>query len=165
MQDGVLLKGNLSMDVFVGNLSDRIDAGALERIFQKLCKNAQVKFFKEQSNGAKMRYACVSANPRRHAKRAIKLLSNTTVDGEILLVREYHHRASFNERRAIGWRKLTRKGLEKRIHDRRGYFVEKFNSGVHLVEMKVIDRSQGAPRAKDKKTLPPAQLTSLGRQA
>lgn len=150
------------MDVFVGNLSNRVDVVALETVFQKFCKAAHVKFFKYQNHGAKMRYACISADPSKQAQRAMKQLDNTTFDGETLIVREYHHRASFNERRTISWRKVAWTKLEKRTHDRRGYLAENFTSGVRLVEMRVLDQSQAAPHAKGKKTPRLVQVASQG---
>ena len=153
------------MDVFVGNLSNRVDAGALERLFLKFCKTAHIKFFKNQNHGAKIRYACISVNPVKHAKRAIKMLNNSVFDGEMIFVREYHHRASFNERRAIGWRDIKWTTDNKRKKERRGFLTEKFNDGVHLVEMRVLDQSQAVSRAKDKKTPQPAQRASQGRRA
>ena len=127
------------MDIFVGNLSNKVDAETLEGLFQKLCKTTHVKFFKKQSYGAKMRYACVSVNPIKHAKRAIRILNKRIFDGKIILVREYNHRASFNERRVINWRDKQWKDIEKRSTDRRGYKVTNLNFGVHLVEMTAPD--------------------------
>lgn len=153
------------MDIFVGNLPDKIDAGALEKLFHKFCKTAHTRFFKNQNHSAKMRYACISISPVKHAKRAIRILNKSVFDGKIILVREFHHRASFNERRAIGCHNKQWKDVEKRTNDRRGYLVEELNSGVHLVEIKALEQSQAEPRAKDKKTPLPVRQASRGHQA
>jgi len=152
------------MDVFVGNITEKTNEIVLERLFQKFCKSAHVRFIKRQTSGARIRYACVEIDPDKQAKRAIKMLNNSVFDGQLIMLRPFNHRASFNERRATGSKNRKWAGSDKRRGERRGYIAEKFNDGVQLVEMQLLEGSQGAHPAKDKTTQPPVRRASQVRR-
>lgn len=153
------------MDLFIGNLSAGTDKNTLKKLFLKFCKSARIKFLGHPDYKNKRRYACVDVLPIRQARRAIRVLNNTFFEGKVITVREYQHRACFNERRAIDWRNREWTHVEKRTNERRDYVMENISSGVQLVEMPAPGRYQAAPRAKDKKTRPPVRQASRDHQA
>jgi RNA recognition motif-containing protein len=71
-----------------------------------------------QSSGTHY-FGVVEFESERLAKKAMKKLHSSKFHEHRVIVREYIHRASSNDRRALNWRTLTWTNLERRDLERR----------------------------------------------
>ena len=107
------------MDVFVGNLHDAVayrDVALLFRDFKQPPVNLVVR---TQADSSAVRYAVVTFDSDRLAKKAISKFDGHTLRGQPIIVREFVHRGYANERRALDWRSRAWSEPERRQSDRR----------------------------------------------
>ena len=132
------------MEIFIGNLPEKTDAGELCRIFEEVSKPNGLLALLPKSRAQKRRsitspqykvveaagenathYGHVVLYPDSLARRAIIKLQGATLRGEPIFVREFIHRAYINDQRLIGWRYRRWSGVERRLSERRqGMFMD-----------------------------------------
>lgn len=126
------------MQVFIGNLAqDTSNAdlrlalyNAMNRSFLRrlglpfgpqIDVNRDVKFrlAHKKYGGRELHYCVADFDSAEAALYAIKGLHRAKVRGNRIVVREYAHRAYFNDRRAVGSGDMTWQGHDRRQGDRR----------------------------------------------
>ena len=107
------------MEVFVGNLHDSVAYRDVALLFKEF-KQPQVNLVETaQADGTPVRYAVVTFDSERLAKKAISRFDGHTLRGQPIMVREFIHRTYVNERRALDWRRRSWSEPERRRSDRR----------------------------------------------
>lgn len=133
------------MELYIGNLSDKVSIDDLHRLFRGFGRNLQFRFeFRILDDGGKARYAVVEFDSERLARKAIDKLRHTPLYGQPLIIHEYVHRSYNNERRAVGWRNRQWPGNERRSNDRR-------NHAAYQAPDAFEEILQGAPREEETK--------------
>lgn len=107
------------MEVFVGNLNNTVSFRDLALLLKDF-KKPQIKLVeKAQADGVMLRYAVVTFDSARLAKKAINRFHTHELRGQPLVMREFVYRSYVNERRALDWRNRPWSGPERRRTDRR----------------------------------------------
>lgn len=107
------------MDVFVGNLHDSVAYRDVALLFKDFKQPPVNLVEKAQADGSPVRYAVVTFDSERLAKKAISKFDGHKLRGQPIIVREFVHRGYANERRALDWRSRAWSGPERRQSDRR----------------------------------------------
>ena len=108
------------MYIYVGNLSMDTTLDSLKSLFGGLGKRAGFDLKKIKTAKGNIVFAIVSMPTERLAKKAIKRLNMKLCDGKHVVVRQYSHRVTQNDRRALNWRTKSWIAKERRILERRG---------------------------------------------
>jgi len=111
-----------SVELFIGNLEMEVSEGDLRLLFKGYDKQATFKIVRmegEEGVGSLV-YGIVSIESERLAKKAIKKLNYKKVRDHMVIIREFHYRASQNDKRALnwrmkGWENEERRGIERRL--------------------------------------------------
>ncbi len=113
------------MEVFIGNLPESATVDDLVDFFKAFARDAEFRIVRKQGeDGTRYRFGLAHFRSDRKAEKAIHKLHMHKMHGKPIVVREYHHRAYQNERRAVGWRNRPWDGPERRKGDRRHGSVE-----------------------------------------
>lgn len=112
------------MEIFVGNLDEKISEPQLRLFFKGYDKQAKFKLvhLKEELPGGRedtLVYGVVSIPSERLAKKALKKLNFKKLNNKPVIVREFQFRASQNDQRALNWRLKEWLKDERRGKDRR----------------------------------------------
>lgn len=107
------------MELYVGPLSSRVTVSELERFFKGFEKKASFSIMKLIRSSGPHYFGVVEFESERLARKAMKKLHSSKFNEHRVIVREYEHRASSNDRRALNWRELTWAKLERRDLERR----------------------------------------------
>ncbi len=108
------------MDLFVGNIPDNFTHHELAGLFGTISDDISCRIVIRDEWGVTSRYGVARVEHDADAVTAIRSLNTRTVDGQSLVVREFHHRSSFNECRALNWRQKQWHQTERRLGERRG---------------------------------------------
>lgn len=126
------------MELYIGNLPENVTAFDLRKLFTPIAGSNSGKFsflrartepfmnFKiveQRSASGMVRYGWADIEPDEIAERCIERLNKAPFQGNTLVVREYFHRRAMNERRALDWRSKPWNGEERRVGQRRQYYV------------------------------------------
>jgi len=98
-----------------------VSEGDLRLLFKGYDKRTTFKIIRmEGEEGAgNLVYGIVSIDSDRLAKKAIKKLNYKKIHGRMVVIREFHHRASQNDKRALNWRMKGWENEERRGRERR----------------------------------------------
>lgn len=108
------------MDVYVGNLPESATNDELNALFAPYAKEVDICIHhKLNQDGSELRFARGTVLPDKGALKAFKKLKTPKLHGKPLVIREYFHRASYNERRDLNWRDKPWNGTERRQGERR----------------------------------------------
>jgi len=107
------------MYIFVGNLSPQTREVDIREFFRFYSKQPSIALHKSRYENITRYFAKVTIEPDKMALKAINKLSSKRLNGRPVQVREYHYRAGNNDRRALNWRTLPWKGVERRVDERR----------------------------------------------
>lgn len=107
------------MDVFVGNLTSRVNEKELQRFFKGYDKQATFQVSKLIYNASTLYYGIVGIESDKIALKAIKKLNHKVLDGRHVMLREFQYRAGNNDRRALNWRSRVWESIERRANERR----------------------------------------------
>jgi len=108
------------MEVFIGNLAERVTLTELTAFLKAFASKARIRLIeKRQEDGCKIRYGLADFDSDKLALKAIKKLNQKALRGKEVVMREYFHRSYSNERRALNWRDLPWDGPERRRLERR----------------------------------------------
>lgn len=108
------------MELFIGHMPQTATADDLKTFFGGYGRNGIFKIVEEvHDDGSTTRYGWVYIESDRRAQKAIKKLDRTRLQGRLITVREYAHRAAGNDRRALNWRTKPWAGIERRLTERR----------------------------------------------
>ena len=109
------------MELFIGNLEMAVSEHDLRLLFKGYDKRTTFKIIRmEGEDGvADLVYGIVSIDSDRLAKKAIKKLNYKKIHGHMVVIREFHHRASQNDKRALNWRMKGWENEERRSRERR----------------------------------------------
>lgn len=120
------------MQLFIGNLNKYDNAAGLLERFKPLRHDIRIQILKLSNKYTTMYHGLVTVRSERNAQRSIKLLNNTLFHDRYITVREYTHRASSNDRRAINWRDKNWDNFNRRSQERRNNWkvsvVDEFDS-------------------------------------
>ncbi len=111
-----------SMDLFIGNLEMAVSEGDLRLLFKGYEKRTTFKIIRmegDEEGGSNLVYGIVSIDSDRLAKKAIKKLNYKKIHGRMVIIREFHYRASQNDKRALNWRMKGWENEERRGRERR----------------------------------------------
>lgn len=126
------------MELYIGNLPQDVTAFDLRKLFTPVVGSNSGKFsflrartepfmnFKiveQRSAGGMVRFGWADIEPDEVAERCIEQLNKTVFQGNAIVVREFFHRRAMNERRALDWRSKPWHGEERRVGQRRQYYV------------------------------------------
>jgi RNA recognition motif-containing protein len=117
------------MELYVGPLSSRTTSSDLERFFKGFENKAHFSIMKLIRSSGTHYFGLVDFESERLARKAMKKLHSSKFNEHRVIVREYEHRASSNDRRALNWRELSwtradRRDIERRQKSRLGRNVE-----------------------------------------
>ncbi|SCZ64301.1 RNA recognition motif domain-containing protein [Thiohalomonas denitrificans] len=125
------------MELFVGYLPPGIDSGGLRTAFRRsaflppwMIRSARIVQLQDR-NGCVGRYGRVALTSRLAGHYAKRFMAKRGLHGYRVSVREFHHRAAGNERRALNWRLRYWGGVERRQGERRT-FSETALAGISL---------------------------------
>lgn len=108
------------MEVFVGNITSNTTLSDVVYLFKGFAKKARMRMVdKKLQNGERAYYAIAEFDSDKLALKAIKKLNGSILRGQHVVMREFHHRSSNNERRAVNWRDKPWDGPERRASERR----------------------------------------------
>ena len=112
------------MKLFIGNLSQQVTEFDLRDFFKGFDKQATFKIVHMQEmvqgDGEEdLVYGLVSIESERLARKAIKKLNYKKLNHRVIIVREFQHRASQNDKRALNWRMQQWIDDERRGRERR----------------------------------------------
>lgn len=107
------------MEIYVGNINASTSREQLQDFFKGFDKQATFKIKRVKGKYELFVFGLVTIPSERQAKKAIKRLHMKKLDGKIIVVREFLHRASHNERRNVGWRSKKWNTVERRNNERR----------------------------------------------
>ena len=108
------------MEVFIGNLAPNATLTDLIGFFKGFSNKAKIRIVeKRQEDGSKVRFGIADFESDKLALKAIKKLNQTSLRGDLVVLREYLHRYYGNERRAVNWRDKPWDGVERRQLERR----------------------------------------------
>ena len=107
------------MEVFVENLTSRVNEKELRRFFKGYDKQATFQISKLIFNAGTLYYGIVDIKSDRIALKAIKKLNHKVLDGRHVILREFQYRAGNNDRRALNWRSRVWESIERRANERR----------------------------------------------
>ena len=125
------------MELYVGPLSSRTTVSELQRFFKGFEKKASFRLMKLIRNSGPHYFGLVEFDSDRLGKKAMKKLHSSKFNEHRVIVREYEHRASSNDRRALNWRELVWNKVERRDLERR----QKFRVGKNAeIEFDGYDR-------------------------
>lgn len=108
------------MDLFIGNIPENFTHHELAGLFDSITGDARCRIVIRDEWGVSSRYGVVRIDRSADANKAISVLNARLVDGHSLVVREFHHRSSFNECRTLDWRQRKWRRTERRLGERRG---------------------------------------------
>lgn len=126
------------MELYISNLPEDATAYDLRRLFTPIAASntgtfsflrsrtepfMNFKIIEQRSAAGMVRYGWADIEPDNIAERCIERLNNSFFHGNAIVVREFFHRRSMNERRAIDWRSRPWNGEERRVNHRRQYYV------------------------------------------
>lgn len=107
------------MEIYVGNIPSNSNIPYLEEFFKGFAKHAKFTIMRVKREHQLFVFGLVTIESSRIAKKAIKRLNLKRMDGRLIVVREYIHRVSNNDRRALNWRNKKWTGNERRKNERR----------------------------------------------
>lgn len=107
------------MDLYIGNISPNTTRAQLQTFFVGFDKNATFKIKRVKSDYQLFVFGLVSIPSERLARKAIKRLNLKRMEGKLIVVREYIHRVSNNDRRNLDWRNRKWMSRERRANERR----------------------------------------------
>jgi RNA recognition motif-containing protein len=107
------------MDLYIGNIPSNITEGQLKTFFKGYEKEATFKIKRVKGDYQLFVFGLVSIPSERLARKAIKRLNQKRMEGKLLVVREYVHRVSNNDRRNLDWRNRKWMSRERRQNERR----------------------------------------------
>jgi RNA recognition motif-containing protein len=110
------------MELYVGPLTSNITINELQRFFKGFEKKAEFRIMKLIRSSGPHYYGIVEFDSDRLAQKAIKKLHAGKLNSHRVIVREYGHRASSNDRRALNWRTVEWQKVERRNDERRKKF-------------------------------------------
>jgi RNA recognition motif-containing protein len=125
------------MDIFIGNISAKMTAYDLRRLFNSVIGDLSggflfwrkseptqlsFKIIEKHGEESHYRYGLATVEPDEIARECIDKVNNQFFDSQPIVVREYYQRSYMNERRAINWRDKPWHGPERRVMDRRQRF-------------------------------------------
>jgi len=109
------------VELFIGNLESKVSEGDLRLFFKGYDKQATFKIIRmEGGEGVyDLVYGIVTIKSSRLGKKAIKKLNYTKLHSNLVIIREFHYRASQNDKRALTWRMKGWENEERRNRERR----------------------------------------------
>ncbi len=109
------------MELFIGNLDPETTELHLRTLFKGFDKQATFKIVSlEEIEGEEdLIYGLITIESSRLAKKAIKKLSFKKLNDRLVIIREFHYRASQNDKRALNWRMKHWQERERRARERR----------------------------------------------
>lgn len=107
------------MELYIGPLSSRATVSDLERFFTGFENKANFSMMKLIRSSGTHYFGVAEFESERLARKAMKKLHSSKFNKHRVIVREYEHRASSNDRRALNWRELTWTKLDRRDVERR----------------------------------------------
>lgn len=107
------------MELYVGPLSSNATVRELQRFFKGFEKKAEFRIMKLLRNSGPHFFGIVEIESERLASKAMKKLHTKKLNEHRVIVREYEHRASSNDRRALNWRNVEWQKVERRNEERR----------------------------------------------
>lgn len=110
------------MDLFVGPLPNHITNLRIKHFFRGFEKYIQFEIRHLTHEGHLINYAVVTATSPRIGKKLITKFNAKILNGSPVVVRQFVHRCTGNERRSIKWRNQPWKFFNRRIgNERRRY--------------------------------------------
>ena len=113
------------MELYVGNIPATLTKEQLKAFFVGYEKHATFKIKTVKNGNEIFTFGLVDIPSDSKAKKAIRRLNLKRIDGKLIVVREYVHRVSQNDRRALNWRNKKWQAAERRNNDRRTFRVHK----------------------------------------
>lgn len=107
------------MELYVGPLSSNATVNELQRFFKGFNKKAEFRIMKLVRSSGPHYFGIADIESERLASKAIKKLHARKFNQHRVIVREYGHRASSNDRRALNWRSVEWQKIERRNDERR----------------------------------------------
>jgi len=109
------------MELFVGNLDPETTEHQLREYFKGFDKQATFKIvsLEEIDHDEGLIYGLITIESDRLAKKAIKKLNYKRFRNRLVVIREFHYRASQNDKRALNWRMVEWLNKERRGRERR----------------------------------------------
>jgi len=74
------------MNIYVGNLSYKVEENELRQIFEEYGEVASVKIITDKYSGRSKGFAFIEMNDEKQAKKAIEELNQKEVDGRQIIV-------------------------------------------------------------------------------
>ncbi len=115
------------MELYVGPLGSNVTVNELQKFFKGFDKKAEFRIMKLIRSSGPHYFGIVEFDSERLAQKAIKKLHACKFNSHRVIVREYGHRASNNDRRALNWRTVEWQKVERRCDERR----QKFRIGTN----------------------------------
>ncbi len=108
-----------TMDIYIGPLPENITYQQVRTFLKGFEKHLSFDIRCMENEDEKIFYALVKVSSARIAQKIIAKLNSTLLRDKPVLVREFVHRASGNDRRAVGWRNNRWKFFNRRDAERR----------------------------------------------
>jgi hypothetical protein len=114
------------MQLFIGNLAKNVRASDIAWFFSRHLRKPdynRAELYDSYGIDGSRRFAVVELDDSKQAREFVKKLNGRVLRSERVEVREFLHRSSNNERRAVDWRRRDWSDEERRGHDRRGNVI------------------------------------------
>lgn len=86
------------MNIYVGNLSYKVEENELRQIFEEYGEVASVKIITDKYSGRSKGFAFIEMNDEEQAKKAIEELNQKEIDGRQIIVNVARPRRTDNNR-------------------------------------------------------------------
>jgi RNA recognition motif-containing protein len=86
------------MNIYVGNLSYKVEENELRQVFEEYGEVASVKIITDKYSGRSKGFAFIEMNDEEQAKKAIEELNQKEIDGRPIIVNVARPRRTENNR-------------------------------------------------------------------
>jgi RNA recognition motif-containing protein len=86
------------MNIYVGNLSYKVEENELRQVFEEYGEVASVKIITDKYSGRSKGFAFIEMNDEEQAKKAIEELNQKEIDGRQIIVNVARPRRTENNR-------------------------------------------------------------------